>query len=121
MSDVMQCEDCQMWFHHDSIGLDKNRMKENPVSSPFICIHCNNQQLYEDLGDKVTELKDTSYVKSYITEPNTESKTVTEILKNHSNHPQNETEKNEIALSQKLLTGAINENNQSKTTKNKNY
>ena len=118
MSDVMQCEDCQMWFHYECIGIDKNRVEKIPESSPFICINCNNQQLYEDFGDKVAEQKDTSHNKSHINEPNTESKTVTDILKNPSNHPKSKIEKSEIALSQKLLTGAINENKQSKTTKN---
>ena len=82
-----------MWCHYECVGIDKNRVEKIPESSPFICINCNNQQLYEDFGDKVAEQKDTFHIKSHINEPNTESKTVTDILKNPINHPKSKAEK----------------------------
>ena len=38
-----------MWFHYNCTGITEDKVGKIPDSSPFICISCNDQRLYEDL------------------------------------------------------------------------
>ena len=48
LTEVIQCEECQMWFHFVCVGLNGKDANKIPSSCPFICNGCNDNELYSE-------------------------------------------------------------------------
>ena len=120
MSDVMQCEDCLMWFHYECIGIDKNRADKIPESNPFICINCNDQHLYGGSTDNIRVQTDINPIKGQTSVLNMEVEKAE--IGSAQNIPSNGREKkvmkSDVNPIQNKPSEVLSENKQAKVVKN---
>ena len=54
IDNVIECEDCSLWFHYVCVGLSAEDARKIPEINPYICVNCNNHKLYSDFLTEIT-------------------------------------------------------------------